>query len=245
MKLLAVLAAALALLAPAVAEGQGVGGTQATYLPQLLAGAELYTELRIKNLSATKRRQVSVGWTSPGGRPMGLWDQDGPTWGFAVNIPPGGVFTEILKSKDGLQVGWARFTQPVSGPEGPETSVSVTFQQVRDGKAVTIADLVPVEAASRTAFYGNAGVGLAVANPHYTATAVEVSCKGTSTTVSLTLPPQGQMARLLGELFPDMKSGDDLIEVVAGSPVAVLPLAMKVDESRLVHYSAVTVVTAK
>jgi hypothetical protein len=215
-----------------------------TIIPQAAVGQEAGGQDQVtfvfKNLSSTDWNRVGVDWYDGNSQPINLLLKLGNgnsaiAGGLQASLPPGwnGGEVDVLSSPDGkFKTSWLRFWGPTDSFGKPQTSVSVAFQRVMpDGSVAPISyDLVPVMAAPRAAFYGNSSnTGVAICNPGDTTTTVTITRKdGEGVTVSLSIPPDGQVACFLGELLGEFVR-TDLVEIVSDFPVAVMPLEMVVD----------------
>lgn len=242
------------LLVPTLAYGQSVvapGGVpgKTTYLPQMVVGDGWLTSIFMSN-PTSERRQVRVEWFGQDGDAfLQLYDGRLTIVGtYVTNLSENRLdYSRSLTSMDGsLKGGWLKFTQPVNTWGIEETAVSVVFQHVSVDAQVVDASkkLTPVEASRTAAFFGSNSLGLAFCNPNDTPVTVTLTRKS-GRTITVSLPPRGQVARFVNELLGEFAS-EELIELSASAPVAVMPLKMVFDPADgKDKYQAVTVAIPK
>ena len=182
--------------------------------------------------------------TAPAG-PVVLTLDDGQTESsFDYSIPPRSAqrFT-TANPPGGLARGSVRAT-PNSGNDAP--SGLVVFSFASGGKTVSEAGVpalpkgsafrVYVEAAGMPGQAGSIRSGLAITNPGDTANTVTLEVTGLDGSLAVppstrALPPSGQIARFLDEIFtlPDNFSG--VLRVTSTGDVAVVGLRLRINEN--------------
>ena len=222
--------------------------TDTVYFPHFADGGGWTTQVILVN-PTDGTIAGTVGFLEPGSggvaaSPVVLVLDDGTTGSsFDYSIPPRSVQKFTTSNPTGrLAVGSVRAT-PSSGNAAP--SGLVVFSYVQDGKTVSEAGVpalpkgsafrVYVEASGTPDQAGSIRSGLAITNTASTSNTVtlEVTRLDGSLAVapsSLSLPPSGQMARFLDQVFslPDNFSG--VLRVTSTTEVAMVALRLRVNE---------------
>ena len=219
------------------------------YFPHFADGSGWATEVILVN-PTDRTIMGTAGFLGPGSdtaaaSPVTLTLDDGRTGSsFDYSIPPRSAQRFITSNPAGrLAVGSVRAT-PSSGNAAP--SGLVIFSYAQDGKTVSEAGVTAlpkgtafrayVEASGVPEQAGSIRSGLAITNTAATSNTVTLEVTRLDGSLALapetlTLPPSGQIARFLDDIFPLPDNFSGVLRVTSTAEIAMVALRLRVNEN--------------
>ncbi len=207
-----------------------------TFFPQVADGKSESNSWRTSFLltnRSTQTTQFTLSFFSDNGTPLAISVKGQRSDHFALSIPPLGALKVETDGTDPIQTGWAQVDN------GNVTGTGIFSFYSLNGKLLSSVGS-PSSFALRSMSllaesHDDVYTGIALANPdpiHFNASTVvtlalrdRLGAISASTTVTLT--PNGHLAKYLGELFPSTAIPDGFIgrlDVTSDPPVAALTL---------------------
>ncbi|MBZ5535207.1 MAG: hypothetical protein LAO31_04560 [Acidobacteriia bacterium] len=205
--------------------------------PQIVDGGGLPTQILLMNPSATTSSAGTISLFGDDGSPLSLDFGDGPQGLLNYSMPPDGMVKFSTTGLGPLRVGYA-VVNPSSGalPIGSgiftsKSGAGISSQAgVPDSPQTTAARLFVEVAASPL----SRNTGIAIVNRNAATATVNLSLTGLDGTPfsgTLTIPPNGHVARFITELIPTL-STNFLGVLTLSSNVPVSPLTLRLTKNQ-------------
>ena len=205
--------------------------------PQIVDGGGLPTQILLMNPSATASSSGTISLFGDDGASLSLDFGSGPQSSLNYSMPPDGMVKFTTTGLGALRVGYAVVT-PSSGalPIGSgiftsKSGASVSSQAGVPNSPQTTAARLFVEVAASPL---SRNTGLAIINRNAATATVNlnlVGLDGTPFSGSLTIPPNGHVARFITELIPSLPPNFQGV-LTLSSNVPVSPLTLRLTKNQ-------------
>lgn len=235
-----VLVVFLILLVPTLAHGQVFGNIHRFFFPQIAYGGGWITTIIATNVS-DRPAQFTIGFTAPGGNALSVPIVDRSGSVRMVNgynpsdIPPRSSWTNTLRSSEPT-VTVGSMVAHVNIVDSRDTiRIQVTYSYIPNGTIESQASVLATEPARILSFQvvrpdAGADIGIAISNPNYAVAGVNVrvySMAGAEVaSMNFNIPANGQTAKFITELVPELKTtwNGGLIVIASDQDVAAVGL---------------------